>query len=68
MYPKRILDSSTEALLLTHPGTVLELTKINMAKKFRNRGDIQGRAMKNLERDGLGKLVQNKSRGSVYLI
>lgn len=65
--PRRVLDISTEALLLTHPGKVLDLTKINKAKKFRNHGDIHGglAAMQNLEKAGLGKLAPNKSRGSV---
>ena len=42
---------------------------INVKKKFRNRGGREGAfdAMKNLEKDGLGKLVLKTSKGSIQV-
>ena len=46
---------STEAFCLTLPGRILNITALNYAKKFRNRGN-KGGALQVLERleDGLG--------------
>lgn len=42
-------------------------TLVNKKKKFRNRGgrDAAMAAMKNLEGEGLGKLILKKSKGSM---
>ncbi len=54
-------------MLLTLPGKVLDLTKLNKDKKFRLRGKIDGglKAMRNLEQHGFGILLVKTSKGSV---
>ncbi len=54
-------------MLLTLPGKVLDLTKLNKDKKFSLRGKIDGglQAMRNLEQHGFGKLLVKTSKGSV---
>lgn len=57
-----------EAFVLTLPGDVLDVSLlVNKQKKFRTRNGRDGAlaAMKNLEKDGLGKLVVKSSKGTV---
>jgi len=60
-------QKSTEALILTLPGKVLDLTRLNREKKFRSRGNREGGllAMQNLEQEGFGTLRAKKSQGSL---
>jgi hypothetical protein len=66
--PKDSTKSSNEAFVLTLPGKCLDVsTLVNKKKKFRSRGGREGamQAMRQLEEDGLGKLVPKKTKGSV---
>ena len=55
---------SNEAFVLTLPGDILDVSN---KKKFRTKGGKDGAisAMRNLEKDGLGKLVLKNTKGSV---
>ena len=59
---------SNEAFVLTLPGDILDVSfLLNKKKKFRTKGGKDGAisAMRNLEKDGLGKLVLKNTKGSV---
>ena len=59
---------SNEAFVLQLPGKTLDVSLlVNAKKKFRNRGGKEGamKAMKQLEENGLGRLVVKKSKGSL---
>jgi hypothetical protein len=45
------------------PGTILDVTTLLACKKFRSRGNKEGalQAMRALEADGLGKLIEKSS-------
>lgn len=60
-------SKSNEALCLTLPGAVLDLSALLKDKKFRNRGNREGalKAMKILQDEGLGKLEEKRTHGSV---
>jgi hypothetical protein len=52
------------------PGTILDVTTLLACKKFRSRGNKEGalQAMRALEADGLGKLIEKSShRGASSL-
>jgi len=61
---------STEAFCLTLPGRILNVTALNYAKKFRNRGnkDVALQALKRLEEDGLGRLEEVGSSHSGNIV
>lgn len=55
----------TEAYILTLPGKCLDVsTLVNIKKKFRNRGGREGalRAMRQLEKDGMGELKEKRTK------
>lgn len=57
-----------EAFVLTLPGGVLDVSfLVNKKKKFRSKGGRDGAigTMQKLEKDGLGKLVMKKSKGTI---
>ena len=57
-----------EAFVLLLLGKQLDVSfLVNQKKKFRSRGGRDGalKAMKNLEKSGIGKLVVKKSKGSI---
>ena len=59
---------SNEALVLCLPGKKLDVSfLINKKKKFRNRGGRDGAmaAMRQLEKEGLGKLAVRNAKGSI---
>lgn len=59
---------NNEGFCLTLPGNPLDLSiLLNKEKKFRHRGGKEAAllAMKNLQKDGLGKLEEKNSKGSV---
>ena len=59
---------SNEAFLLTLPGKVLDISwLVNKKKKFRSRGGREAAmdAAKQLEKDGMGKLIPKKNKGTV---
>ena len=66
--PNAITQQSNEAFVLTLPGKKLDVSwLVNRKKKFRSRGGRDGAldAMRQLELDGMGKLVLKKSKGSI---
>ena len=58
---------SSEAFCLTLPGNLLDVPALLKDKKFRHRGNKEGalQAMKVLTDDGLGKLEEKQTKGSV---
>ena len=61
--PSANTSISNEGFVLSLPGNLLDVsTLVNKKKKFRNRGgrDAAMAAMKNLEGEGLGKLILKK--------
>lgn len=58
---------SNESFCLTLPGIYLDLSVLLKDKKFRGRGNKEGAlyAMRNLVKEGLGKLEEKQSKGSV---
>ena len=58
---------SNEAFCLILPGNQLDLSALLKDKKFRHRGNKEGalQAMRILEEDGLGKLEEKQTKGSV---
>ena len=61
------MSGGSKALCLTVPGAVLDLSALLKDKKFRNRGNREGalKAMKILQDEGLGKLEEKRTHGSV---
>ena len=65
---KPLPQESNGAFVLTLPGKILDVSLfVNRKKKVRSRGGRDGAlaAMRQLEEDGLGKLVLKKSKGSI---
>ena len=58
---------SNEGLCLTLPGSQLDLSVLLKEKKFRGRGNKEGalQALRNLDDDGLGKLEEKQTKGSM---
>ena len=61
------VTESNESLVLTLTGKCLDVSGLVNKKKFRFRGGKEGalKAMKQLEESELGKVIINKSKGSV---
>ena len=62
------VTESNESFVLTLTGKCLDVSGlVNKKKKFRFRGGKEGalKAMKQLEESELGKVIINKSKGSV---
>lgn len=71
--PQSGVDSakSLKAFILTIPGDILDVSfLVNKKKKFRNRGgrDAAIESMKELECEGMGKLVLKDSKGPVKVL
>lgn len=61
-------QESTEALILGLPGESLDVSYwVHKKRRFRHRGGIEGalHTMKKLQENGMGKLEQQKGKGSV---
>ena len=57
-------NRSNAAYTLSQPGSTLSLSALLVAKKYRDRGGKEAaiKAMRELERNGLGKLIEKPAR------
>ena len=62
--------ANNEGLCLTLPGSQLDVSVMLKDKKFRGRGNKEGalQALRKLDEDGLGKLQEKQTKGSIKVL